>query len=77
MRRTIQLFSVLGLLTALTISGCEEEGPMERAGKRLDRAGERIRYGDETSVEKAERKLEEAIEELEREYEKALEKLED
>ena len=41
---------------ALTVVSCEDEGPMERTGRRLDSFGERVRYGDESSIEKAERK---------------------
>jgi hyperosmotically inducible protein len=73
MKRRFMIACAAMLAITMWLTGCEDEGPMESAGKRLDRAADRVRYGDETSIEKAERKVKAAIEELEREYEQALE----
>ena len=65
----IILSLLLGLFT-LGITGCEQEGPMEKAGKEIDQAAKDIGKATEEAmkdagkaVEDAEEKVEEAIEE--------------
>jgi len=56
----------LGLLIvgSLLIGGCREEGPAEKAGRKVDEAVERLRHGDEGTLEKAGRKVDEAVDRL-------------
>ncbi len=43
MKRVLPVLAVL----ALTLSGCQEQGPAERAGEKLDEASEGIKAGME------------------------------
>jgi hypothetical protein len=53
---------VLAAALALTATACREEGPAEKAGRKMDEAFDKLRHGDEGAVERAGRKLDEAIE---------------
>ncbi len=55
---------VLAAGLALGAAGCREEGPAEKAGKKLDEVVDRVRHGDEGALEKAGRKLDEAVDEV-------------
>ena len=57
--RSIIATLVLGILAA-GVSGCKKEGPMERAGKKLDNAAEKTGRNIDKAVEKAGEKLEKA-----------------
>lgn len=61
MERTVAIASAaLGLAVAAGAVGCHEEGPAERAGRKLDELVEQL--GDEGPMEKAGRQLDEAVE---------------
>ena len=76
-------FMALGicLCLALGVAGCREEGPAEKAGRKVDDAVDRLRYGDEGALEKAGRefdeKLEEAVEAVEDSVKEAREAIAD
>jgi hyperosmotically inducible periplasmic protein len=57
---TVALVSALGLL-----AGCDNEGPAERAGERMDRDAERVRDKMEDAGEKANRELDRAGDKIE------------
>jgi hypothetical protein len=59
--RTVRIACVC---VALVLGGaaCREEGPGEKAGRKLDEAVERLRHGDEGALEKAGRELDEVLE---------------
>lgn len=62
MRRTISCL-LLAVSLASPLVACErEQGPMEKAGEKLDEAVEKITHPDEGALEKAGRKADEAIE---------------
>jgi hyperosmotically inducible protein len=55
--------AALGLSACLLgMTGCQDEGPAERAGKQVDEAMESLTEGSEGALEKAGRKLDEAVE---------------
>lgn len=66
MRFTRTVITALALGFLLGLAGCEEEGPAEKAGERIDEAAEKA--GDE---------MEEAGDEIEEAAEKAEEEMED
>lgn len=59
------LVCAMALTFLLAIAGCEEEGPAEKAGKRIDEAAEKA--GEE--IEEAGDEIEEAAEKAEEELE--------
>ncbi|HEY8121479.1 MAG TPA: hypothetical protein VII78_09185 [Myxococcota bacterium] len=63
MKRSLLLRIALCGALALAAFACKEEGPTEKAGRKIDEAFEKLRHGDEGTVEKAGRKLDEAVEE--------------
>ncbi|MCP5056547.1 MAG: hypothetical protein GY937_07430 [bacterium] len=74
MSRTAAAALVAVVLTFGT-AGCREEGPAEKAGKKVDEMVDRLRHGDEGDLEKAGRKLGEAVDDAVRETGEALEDL--
>jgi DNA-binding transcriptional regulator GbsR (MarR family) len=56
---TYSLFAATTL--ALSLLGCQEEGPTEKAGRAVDETIEKIKHGNEGTFEKSGRKLDEAI----------------
>ncbi len=78
MRGTLTRASCAALVAAalmLGTTGCSEEGPAEKAGKKVDEMVDRMRHGDEGDLEKAGRKLGEAVDDAVRETGEALEEL--
>ena len=57
----------------LAVPGCREEGPVERAGQKIDEAVETLRHGDEGPVEEAGRKIDETAEDVKETVEDAAE----
>jgi len=76
---TLPLALRLALSAALALGAvaCKEEGPAEKAGRKMDEAVEKLRHGGEGSVEKAGRKLDEALEDAGDEIEELREKAAD
>lgn len=60
--RSALIAALAGLL--LLEGGCREEGPAEKAGRKVDEAVEKLKHGDEGTLEKAGRKLDEAVDEV-------------
>jgi hypothetical protein len=58
MKKTILALSLVGALGVMT--GCDREGPAERAGKDVDPETERVRDRVDDSADKAGRDLERA-----------------
>ena len=61
--RSVIAALVLGILAA-GVSGCKKEGPMERAGKEVDKAAEKTAQEFDKAVEKAGKKIEKAGEKI-------------
>ncbi len=74
MKRMTSVF--LSSVMALGVVACQEEGPMEKAGRKVDETVEKLRHGDEGTLEKAGRKMDEAIEEKKKEMAKKREESE-
>ncbi|HEU4427537.1 MAG TPA: hypothetical protein VFT98_02190 [Myxococcota bacterium] len=68
MTRSLAIRTALIAALALGAFGCKEEGPAEKAGRKLDEAVddavEKLRHGDEGAIEKAGRKIDEAVEDV-------------
>jgi hypothetical protein len=62
------LFFVAALIG---LSGCEQEGPAERAGENIDEAVEEVQQEAEHAGDQAMEKLEEATDELEEKADEA------
>jgi len=65
MTHSLAIRTALIAALALGAFGCKEEGPAEKAGRKLDEAVEKLRNGDEGAIEKAGRKLDEAVDDVE------------
>jgi hypothetical protein len=74
MHRSLALRLALAAALAGSALACREEGPAEKAGRKMDEAVDKLRYGDEGAIEKAGRKVDEAIEEAGDEIEELREK---
>jgi len=68
---------LVALLLALPLAACHEEGPMEKAGKKMDRAVDRLRHADEGPLEEAGRKAGEALDQASKTLEEASHKLDE
>jgi len=77
MTRPLALRLALSAALALGAVACKEEGPAEKAGRKMDEAVEKLRHGGEGSVEKAGRKMDEALEDAGDEIEELREKTAD
>lgn len=55
-----RILVITGLSVALGLAGCQQEGPAEKAGQKLDRSIENAEQKIEETTEKAGRKLDEA-----------------
>jgi len=73
MKRPIAIAATSAAL--LLFAACGEEGPGERAGRKVDETIERLRHGDEGTLEKAGRKADETLEEVEAAIEEADERV--
>lgn len=62
-----RLLCVAGLSLALTLgaTGCQDEGPAEEAGRKIDETVEDIQNSGEGALEKMGREIDEAVEESE------------
>jgi gas vesicle protein len=77
MHRTVALRLFLAAGLALAAAACKQEGPAEKAGRKMDEALEKLRHGDEGVVERTARKLDEALEEAGDEIEDAVDDVKD
>jgi len=55
-----RILVITGLSVVLGLTGCQQEGPAEKAGQKLDRSIENAEKKIEQTTEKAERKLDDA-----------------
>lgn len=62
MKRSIATFTALLLLAAPLVACERKQGPMEKAGEKLDEAVDEITHPNEGAIEKAGRKADEALE---------------
>jgi len=69
MRRLVSVLALLGIFFAFL--ACREQGPVEKAGREIDKAVEKLQHGDEGTLEKAGRKVDEALEGAKKEFEKS------
>ena len=71
-RRNKSMTYLLAALLGSTIVsfGCSQEGPTEKAGKKVDEAIESITQEDEGTMEKAGKKIDETIEAAKNELER-------
>lgn len=77
MRKALALRLALLIAIALGLAACREEGPGERAGRKVDEAVEKLRHGDEGALEKAGRKVDEAFDEAKEELDELREQAAD
>lgn len=75
MRRALGIRIALVAGLAWGAAACREEGPGEKAGRKVDEAFDKLRHGDEGAIEKAGRKVDEALEEASEEAEDAIDDL--
>ena len=74
MRRRRRSWAVLGAaLVSFTplLTACQEEGRLEKAGREVDEAWDKITHPNEGPLEKAGRKLDEAIEDADEKLKKS------
>jgi hypothetical protein len=57
-------FGAFAIALLLGLAACREEGPAEKAGRKVDEAIEDIRHGDEGVLERAGREVDEALDEV-------------
>ena len=58
--RSVIAALVLGILAA-GVSGCKKEGPLERAGKEIDKAAEKSGQQIDKTLEKAGEKIKDSV----------------
>ena len=51
---------IVGLSAVIGLAGCQEEGPAEKAGKKIDRAAEKAELQVDQATEKAGKKMDDA-----------------
>ena len=59
---TNKLLMIAGLSAVIGLAGCQEEGPAEKAGKKIDRAAEKAERQIDQAAEKANKKIDNAKE---------------
>jgi hypothetical protein len=57
-------WTVIGILTAFALAGCEDKGPVQKAGERIDRAVDDLK--GKGPAEKAGERVDKAVDELTR-----------
>jgi len=61
---TSKVLMIAGLSAVIGLAGCQEEGPAEKAGKKIDRAAEKAELQVEQATERASEKIEAAKESM-------------
>lgn len=64
------LILVMVAAAAFYLTVYEKEGPLEEFGRQVDESIERMQYGDESTMEKAGRKLRETADEMQEDLRK-------
>jgi hypothetical protein len=55
---------LIGILTVIALAGCEDKGPVQKAGERIDRAVDELK--GKGPAEKAGERVDKAVDELTR-----------
>jgi predicted small lipoprotein YifL len=64
MRRQILAVTALGLMVAVGLAACEDKGPMQKAGEKIDRAIDQDKVIGKGPVEKAGKNVDDAAKDL-------------
>ena len=64
MRRHILAASALGFVMAVGLAACEDKGPMQKAGERVDRATDQDKVIGKGPMEKAGKNVDDAVKDL-------------
>jgi hypothetical protein len=63
-KKRSSILAFASALLMLPILGCREEGPAEKAGRKVDETIDKLRHPNEGPLEKAGRKADEAADDL-------------
>ena len=64
MRRQILAVTALALVVAVGVAACEDKGPMQKAGAKIDRATDQDKVIGKGPVEKSGKNVDDAIKDL-------------
>jgi predicted small lipoprotein YifL len=64
MRRQILAVTALTLVVAVGVAACEDKGPMQKAGEKIDRATDQDKVIGKGPVEKSGKNVDDAIKDL-------------
>jgi predicted small lipoprotein YifL len=64
MRRQTLAATALALMVAVGMAACEDKGPMQKAGEKMDRATDQDRVIGKGPVEKAGKNIDDAVKDL-------------
>lgn len=64
MRRQILTVAALGFVVAVGLAACEDKGPLQRAGEKIDRATDLDKVIGKGPLEKAGRNVDDAVKDL-------------
>ena len=63
-RQGLAVMTALGLVTSIGVAGCEDKGPMQKAGEKIDRAADQDKVIGKGPLEKAGKNLDDAVKDL-------------
>lgn len=64
MRRQILAVTALGCMVAVGLAACDDKGPMQKAGEKMDRATDQDKVIGKGPVEKAGKNVDDAVKDL-------------
>jgi predicted small lipoprotein YifL len=64
MRRQLLAVTALGFVVVIGLAACEDKGPMQKAGEKIDRAAEQDKVIGKGPLEKAGKNVDDAIKDL-------------
>jgi predicted small lipoprotein YifL len=64
MRRRILAVTTLALLAALGLAACEDKGPLQKAGEKIDRATDQDKVIGKGPLEKAGKNVDDTVKDL-------------
>jgi predicted small lipoprotein YifL len=64
MRRRILAVTTLALLVALGLAACEDKGPLQKAGEKIDRATDQDKVIGKGPLEKAGKNVDDTVKDL-------------
>ena len=62
--KRLTTFAIASLVLVLPMSGCREEGPLEKTGRTVDETIDKLKHPDEGPLEKAGRKVDKAVDDV-------------